>query len=69
MFELLQALMQDPRFNAFYLVGGTSLALRFAHRESVDMWPQIAAGVHDDRQNVIHEESNIITDLSLTGGI
>jgi predicted nucleotidyltransferase component of viral defense system len=37
LFELLQALMQDPRFNAFYLVGGTSLALRFAHRESVDI--------------------------------
>jgi hypothetical protein len=35
--ELLQALMQDPRLDAFYLVGGTSLALRFAHRTSVDI--------------------------------
>jgi predicted nucleotidyltransferase component of viral defense system len=35
--ELLQELMQDPQFDDFYLVGGTSLALRFGHRESVDI--------------------------------
>ena len=35
--ELLQTLMQDPFFTDFYLVGGTSLALRFAHRESIDI--------------------------------
>jgi predicted nucleotidyltransferase component of viral defense system len=37
LFELLQALMQDMRLDAFYLVGGTSLSLRFAHRTSVDI--------------------------------
>jgi len=34
---LLTSLMQDERFSAFYLVGGTSLALRYAHRVSIDI--------------------------------
>jgi len=29
--------MLDEAFRAFYLVGGTSLALRFGHRESIDI--------------------------------
>ncbi len=35
--ELLRRLMQDPALDGFSLVGGTSLALRFGHRESVDI--------------------------------
>ncbi len=34
---LLQTLMKDGVFNAFSLAGGTALALRFGHRESVDI--------------------------------
>ncbi|MDD4735031.1 MAG: nucleotidyl transferase AbiEii/AbiGii toxin family protein [Kiritimatiellae bacterium] len=35
--KALEVLMLDPHLNAFYLVGGTSLALRFGHRRSVDI--------------------------------
>jgi len=35
--ELLRRLIQDPALNGFSLVGGTSLALRFGHRESIDI--------------------------------
>jgi hypothetical protein len=34
---LLRRLMADAAFNAFALVGGTSLALRFGHRRSLDL--------------------------------
>lgn len=34
---LLLTLMRDEMLADFYLVGGTSLALRFGHRESVDI--------------------------------
>ncbi len=37
LFNLLQKLMEDEAFRDFYLVGGTALALRFGHRESVDI--------------------------------
>jgi hypothetical protein len=33
----LTALMSNPYFGEFYLVGGTSLALQIGHRESVDI--------------------------------
>ncbi len=33
----LRRLMGDEQFNGFYLVGGTSLALRYGHRESIDI--------------------------------
>ncbi|MCF7848640.1 MAG: nucleotidyl transferase AbiEii/AbiGii toxin family protein [Kiritimatiellales bacterium] len=35
--QLLQELMQEDRLDTFYLVGGTALALRFGHRESIDI--------------------------------
>jgi hypothetical protein len=35
--EILTALMSNPYFGEFYLVGGTSLALQIGHRESVDI--------------------------------
>ncbi len=35
--NLLCKLMHDRQFNDFYLVGGTSLALRMGHRESIDI--------------------------------
>lgn len=35
--SLLNAMMLDQRFDRFYLVGGTSLALRMGHRMSVDI--------------------------------
>jgi len=35
--NLLQKLMKDEAFDDFYLVDGTALALRFGHRESVDI--------------------------------
>ncbi len=34
---LIRELMQDEALGDFYLVGGTSLALRFGHRESMDI--------------------------------
>lgn len=40
--NLLQQLMHDQQFNKFYLVGGTSLALRLGHRMSIDLF------VHED---------------------
>lgn len=42
--NLLQQLMHDQQFNKFYLVGGTSLALRLGHRMSID----IDLFVHED---------------------
>lgn len=35
--ELLGKLMQAPELAAFQLVGGTALALRFGHRQSIDL--------------------------------
>jgi hypothetical protein len=35
--DLLRELMTDPRLRAFHLVGGTALALRFGHRQSIDI--------------------------------
>jgi hypothetical protein len=35
--ELLGKLMQAPELDAFHLVGGTALALRFGHRKSIDL--------------------------------
>lgn len=35
--EILTALMSNPYFGEFNLVGGTSLALQIGHRESVDI--------------------------------
>jgi len=35
--NLLHAIMQDERLDPFYLVGGTSLALRLGHRMSIDI--------------------------------
>lgn len=35
--DLIQKLMQDQQFNSFYLVGGTALALKLGHRESIDI--------------------------------
>lgn len=35
--ELLKALMAEPSFNGMRLVGGTSLALQYGHRQSVDI--------------------------------
>lgn len=35
--ELLNALMSEPAFNDFNLVGGTSLALQIGHRLSIDI--------------------------------
>lgn len=32
--ELLKALMAEPSFNGMRLVGGTSLALQYGHRQS-----------------------------------
>ncbi len=34
---LIHELMQDQQFNSFYLVGGTALALKLGHRESIDI--------------------------------
>ena len=35
--EILLAIMRNPIFKPFYLVGGTSLSLRLGHRKSVDI--------------------------------
>lgn len=35
--DLLKQLMQLPELDSFYLVGGTSLALRYGHRISIDV--------------------------------
>ena len=35
--ELLKTLMNQPLFNEMRLVGGTSLALQYGHRRSVDL--------------------------------
>ena len=35
--EGLRQVMADPSLDAFHLVGGTSLALRFGHRRSIDI--------------------------------
>jgi len=35
--DLITRLMQDQHFNSFYLVGGTALALKLGHRESIDI--------------------------------
>lgn len=35
--ELLKALMQQELFSSLRLVGGTSLALQYGHRRSVDL--------------------------------
>ena len=35
--ELLLKLMQEPALEAFSLVGGTALSLRFGHRRSIDI--------------------------------
>lgn len=35
--ELLKVLMQQPLFDDLRLVGGTSLALQYGHRRSVDL--------------------------------
>lgn len=35
--DILSAIMNDPMFSSFRLVGGTNLALRYKHRESVDI--------------------------------
>ena len=36
-FELLRKLMQDSQMDQFFLVGGTSIALRLGHRKSIDL--------------------------------
>lgn len=35
--KILTELMNEPIFNPFYLVGGTSLSLRLGHRKSIDI--------------------------------
>lgn len=35
--DLISTLMQDEQLNSFYLVGGTALALRMGHRDSIDI--------------------------------
>ena len=35
--KMLSEIMDKPLFDPFYLVGGTSLSLRFGHRKSVDI--------------------------------
>ncbi|MBS1525847.1 MAG: nucleotidyl transferase AbiEii/AbiGii toxin family protein [Bacteroidetes bacterium] len=35
--DLIHRLMRDPYFRSFYLVGGTALALKLGHRESIDI--------------------------------
>lgn len=35
--KILNEIMENPIFEPFYLVGGTSLSLRLGHRESVDI--------------------------------
>lgn len=35
--EILDVIMENPIFDPFYLVGGTSLSLRLGHRKSIDI--------------------------------
>jgi hypothetical protein len=35
--DLIHKLMRDQQFKSFYLVGGTALALKLGHRESIDI--------------------------------
>lgn len=35
--DLIKRFMADQQFNAFYLVGGTALALKIGHRKSIDI--------------------------------
>lgn len=35
--DLIKKLMRDQQFNSFHLVGGTALALKLGHRESIDI--------------------------------
>jgi len=35
--DLIKKLMRDQQFNSFHLVGGTALALKLGHRDSIDI--------------------------------
>jgi len=51
--DLINRLMQDQHFNSFYLVGGTALALKLGHRESIDI-DLFNSSVFDAEQLAIH---------------
>jgi hypothetical protein len=75
--ELLQQLMRDEAISDFYLVGGTALALRFGHRESVDIdlfthnafdAPTLASRLKD-RYGMTETETATNTVRGVIGGI
>ena len=47
---LLKQLMRVPELNAFALAGGTALALRYGHRESIDL--DLFSSVHFENEKI-----------------
>lgn len=56
--ELLKEIMKMPFFNDFYLAGGTNLALKYAHRHSIDLDLFIEKEFDIDRSNQINKVLN-----------
>lgn len=55
--ELLRSIMARPMFNDMRLVGGTALALQYAHRKSVDL--DFFGGMPNDADEMAEELSGI----------
>jgi predicted nucleotidyltransferase component of viral defense system len=58
--ELLAAMMNESAFDSFVLVGGTSLALQYGHRDSIDL---------DFFGNQPINEQLFLSKLALFGGV
>ena len=58
--ELLNAMMNESTFDSFVLVGGTSLALQYGHRDSIDL---------DFFGNQPIDEELFLSKLSLFGSV
>ncbi len=58
--ELLNAMMNESTFDSFVLVGGTSLALQYGHRDSIDL---------DFFGNQPIDEDLFLSKLSLFGSV
>ncbi len=77
--ELLEEIMSMKFFEEFYLAGGTNLALKYAHRHSIDLDFFIEKDFNLDRSNRINRElkgrfkkrfeSIAVTDIGVFGFI
>ena len=69
--DLIYKLMRDQQFKSFYLVGGTALALKLGHRESIDIdlfntgnFDAIKLAVHLEKQYhalIRRQQSNYVS--------